>query len=422
MKDRHIVVFLLLMISLASPLVAMGSGEDAFSNWYGTVGSYFNEDDAQRTGLTAFPTLLIPMGGVHEGLATATTAIVQDTTVLESNPAGSAILTEGGVAVFHSNLIADTSMESFAFTSRREDLGFGIAIKHLHVPFTGYNIAGEQTSTSRFSESIVTVNVAYNFLNSFYYRGLTVGLNVKGAQRTIDESVAPFQSGGAFMVDAGTLTRFNALKFFSSPDPNVTVGLTALNIGTTAQGDPLPSEWRAGLAWSPLRPLTLSSDYIMPFSLSGDPVPRPGWAAGSTVMITHFLSLRSGFLYRPGNPRFTLGGTVEMDRLAFKVNYTLDLATQFSRMDRFSVTAHWDLGDQGRGNRRDRVRSLYSEALQAFASGDLEETVAITEEILLIDRRFQPAAETQHMANRMMALQEQMEAIRTTPGEIELDE
>lgn len=422
MRARYVITCVLLTTVLVAPLMAMGGGEDAFNEWYGSVGDFFNETEAQRTGLTAFPTLLIPMGGVHEGLATATTAVVQDTSVLESNPAGSAILDEGGVAVFHSNLIADTSMESFAFTARREDLGFGVSVKHLHVPFTAYDLLGEQTSTSRFSESIVTFNVAYNFFNSFYFRGLTVGMNMKGAQRTIDESVAPFQSGGAFMVDAGALTRFNALKFFSSPDPNVTVGATVLNIGTPAQGDPLPSQWRAGLSWSPVRPLMLSSDYIRPFSFSDDPVPDPGWAVGSSLTVTNFLSLRTGFLYRPGSPRFTLGSTVEMDRLALKVNYTVDLTTQFSRMDRFSVTAQWDLGDQGRSDRRDRVRLLYSEALQAFATGNLEETVAITEEILLIDRSFQPAAETQQMAARMLELQEQMEAIRATPGGVERDE
>jgi hypothetical protein len=92
------------------------------------------------------------------------------------------------------------------------------------------------------------------------------------------------------------------------------------------------------------------------------------------------------------------------------------MTTQLTAFDRFSVQAGFSLGDRGRGDEQDRIRTLYLDALQAFAEGDLEETIELTEEVLELDPRFQPAAETLEMAERMQSLQNQMESIRTGDG------
>ena len=111
-----------------------------------------------------------------------------------------------------------------------------------------------------------------------------------------------------------------------------------------------------------------------------------------------------------------MGGSVSLEDITLSINYTLDMTTQLTAFDRFSVQASFALGDRGRGARQEQVRTLYLDALQAFAAGDLEETIELTQSVVDLDPTFQPAAETLEMARQMRALQEQMDAIRTGPG------
>ncbi len=413
MHDYRVLTVVLLIAAFPLSIWAAGSSESEFSDWYGGINEALTPENTANTGLTSFPSLLIPMGGEYEGMGTAYTAVGRDLSFFESNPAASASLSQTEVALYHTNLIADTSMEGLAFTSRRENLGFGMAVKHIHVPFTGYDDFGVQTSTSRYSESVAALNVAYNFFNSFYYSGLSLGLNVKGAYRNIAEVVAPGQSAAAIMADAGVLTRFHFLKFYSSREPNFALGSTLRNAGPPALDEPLPTVWSTGLAWNPLRPLLLAADLNVPVSLDGEtPAPAPGYAVGMALTVTEFFVLRSGFLQRGGNPRLTLGGSVDLDRMSITVNYTRALTTQLNAFDRFSVHAGFRLGDQGRGERQDLLRSYYLDALQAFATGDLESTIDLTRRVLALDPTFQPASETLTMAARMLELQQQMESIQ----------
>ena len=50
--------------------------------------------------------------------------------------------------------------------------------------------------------------------------------------------------------------------------------------------------------------------------------------------------------------------------------------------------------------------------MQAFAAGELERTISLTEQALAINPRFEPAEETRTLARRMLELQGEMEAIR----------
>ena len=60
------------------------------SDIYYNADSFLDSLDDPNTGLTAFPTLLIPMGGRFEAMGTAFTAVADDAGYIESNPAGSA--------------------------------------------------------------------------------------------------------------------------------------------------------------------------------------------------------------------------------------------------------------------------------------------------------------------------------------------
>lgn len=366
-----------------------------------------------NTGVTTFPVLKMPLGGEYEAMGTAYTAVGRDVSFVDSNPASTSVLKYTELSVTHNNLIADVSMEGLIYTMRFDDLGVGLTGKFVHVPFTEYDALGVQQSSTLYSETVAGVNLSYNFLDSFYFHGVAVGVNAKLAARRISERTAPDQSAVGVMADVGFLTRVNFLKHYPSRNRNLSFGILVQNLGPPALGEPLPTSLRAGVAYAPIRPLTVSADFIYPVTLvSGIDAEPIGFAVGASARVTDFFGAGAGFLMQGGNPRFTLGGSVDLADVTLAVNYTLDLTSQLGRVDRFSLQARFNLGDRGRGDRRATVEEYYLDSLVAFAAGEIEKTIDLARKALEMDPGFQPARETLASALRSLDLQRQMDAIR----------
>jgi hypothetical protein len=395
---------------------------------YGVDGPIVSGQTAGGQGETAFPILLVPVGGEYEGMAGAYTAVARDISFFEANPAGSSRLEVTELAVWHNNLISDAALEGLFYTERFEHLGVAGGLKVLHVPFTPYDIDGQQeTSAIRYTESVLGLNVSYNFFHSFDFHGVSIGANLKVAYRNVAERIAPAQSTLVVMGDVGLLTRVDLLKFYSSRERNFSAGLVLRNVGTPGNintpsladpgatiSDPLPTEATLGIAYSPIRPLMLSFDLTRPVSIFGDVGDTSfEYAWGTAVTVTDFLTAHAGFALKGGNPRFTLGTSVSVNDIDLFVNQSLDQTTQFGQADGFSLQAGFDFGDKGRAERRATVENFYLDALVAFAEGDLEVAMELSQEALQIDPTFSPARETLETARRMQELQSQMEDIRT---------
>jgi hypothetical protein len=158
----------------------------------------------------------------------------------------------------------------------------------------------------------------------------------------------------------------------------------------------------------------LSFDLTRPVSIFGDVGDTSfEYAWGTAVTVTDFLTAHAGFALKGGNPRFTLGTSVSVNDIDLFVNQSLDQTTQFGQADGFSLQAGFDFGDKGRAERRATVENFYLDALVAFAEGDLEVAMELSQEALQIDPTFSPARETLETARRMQELQSQMEDIRT---------
>jgi hypothetical protein len=367
----------------------------------------------RNTGLTAFPTLTIPFGGEYEAMGTAYTAVGRDSSYFDANPASSATLDYTELSLLHNNLIADANLEGMIYTMRFENLGLGAGGKLFHVPFTEYDIMGYQQQSFRYGEFVGGVNVSYNFFHSFNFHGVAVGANLKTAYRSIPSSIEPGQSGFGVMGDLGVLTRFDFLKPYPARDRNFSVGATLRNFGPPVKEDPLPTSLRAGIAYKPLRPVLLSFDLGKPVRFFSDkPVPGFEWASGISVAVTDFFGAQAGFHLKGGNPRFSLGSRVDLDNVRLHFNYTLDMTTQVSSVDRFSIQAGLNFGDRGRFEKQERVEEYYLDALVAFADGNIEKTIELCNAALELDPTFQPAQETKETAQRMQRLQNEMESIR----------
>ncbi|MFQ3547836.1 MAG: UPF0164 family protein [Termitinemataceae bacterium] len=381
---------------------------DIDSSLYGDISDYlislYGIDNNQ--GLTALPVLSIPMGGRAEGLATAFSAVADDASFFEWNPAASSQLSRTELSFYHNNWIADTKIEGLVYTQRFNNFGFALGGKWLYVPFTEYNQFGDRASKGFYSESVGIVNLSYNLFSGYYFSGLAVGTNIKAGFRVVPDysddlmgeiikGSGASQSALAIMIDIGLLNRFNILKFYYSRERNAAVALVGKNIGLPVHGDPLPTEFVAGLSYKPIRPLQFSLDATIPINLQ-DPEfsEKPYWATGVSAVVTEFLSMRAGLLSKTGNVRITLGSTVLVQGWAVDINYTLDLLTQLQPLNRVSVGIKFDLGDMGRSDRAKRVENLYLLGLNAYAEGDTKAAIEYWESALTLDPGFDPAKES----------------------------
>ncbi len=408
MKTRRLVVILVLLAFNALGVWAVG--ENFYAGWTDLLKSF--EDS--NTGLRSFPTLLIPLGGLAEGMGTAYTAVTRDAGYIEYNPAGSALLPHSELALYHHAWIADSNLEGVVYTMRFNDLGIGFGGKFLYVPFTAYNEWGAAVANNYISETIATVNISYNFFSNYYFYGVAVGANLKVAYRNIPDIAALSvynQSAMAFMGDVGAQTSFNFLKFYSAQAKNFSVGLVVKNLGiSTLLDESLPQMVTAGIAWTPLRPWTMAFDFTYPFSFPGQP-PAEVWnmAVGTTVAMTSFLSVQGGVLMKADNPRISIGAALTLGTLALTMNYNLDLSGSLNPLDKFSVQAKFDLGDSGRATRAQEAESLYLQGVEEFASGNYARAIALWEEVLKLDPKYLPAAENIRTVRETMALQEQVQ-------------
>jgi len=382
-----------------------------FSDIYATIGEN-SSDRVRNTGLTVFPTLIIPAGGEFEGMGQAYTAVARDASFFDANAAASSSLEFTELTFIHNNWIADTSVEGVLYTRRAGDLGLAVGGKFLHVPFTEYDALSRQVSGGRYSEGTAGVNVSYNLFRSYDFPGVAIGATLKSAYRFVPAQIAPNQSAVGFAGDLGVLSRFDFLKQYSSRSPNFSVGVAARNFGPPVGGEPLPSQLTAGVAYSPIRPIVIATDVIVPVSLApGIPAPSIGGAVGASVTITEFFSAQTGMLLRWGGSRFSLGATLDLTDISVDVNYNLDLATQFTNIDRFSVQARLNFGDEGRGALRDLVDRYYLEAWQASALGELDIAIEYSQKALELDPTFTPASELLRISLDTRQLQRDLRAI-----------
>jgi len=193
--------------------VAPRANAEAISDIYQIISNILNID--QNAGLTTMRSLLIPMGGLNEGMGTAYSAVAKDSSYFESNPAASSLLDSTELSVFHNQWIADTKIEGFVYTIRTKNLGFGVGGKWLYLPFTATDQFGDRVGAGYYSESMLGANVSYNFFPGFYFSGLSVGATGKIAYRsmpTVDSGATAGNSALGVMIDGGMLSRFNFAK------------------------------------------------------------------------------------------------------------------------------------------------------------------------------------------------------------------
>ena len=444
MALQHTRLLPLLMTAALTMLLAAGAAALDFDpDSYGSLGDYLDSIYGldQNAGLTSFPVLNVPSGGRAEGMAGAFSAVADDISFVEWNPAGSSRLTRNELAFYHNNWIADTKVEGASFGMKLRNMGFAAATKWVYTPFTEYNLWGDRVAKGYYAEGVAVLNAAVNFFPGYYFRGLSAGVNLKPAFRFVpdytdadsDETTPDTgeiikgsgkrQSAMALMADAGLLVRFNFLKFYNSRDENFSAAVVLRNFGTpdisfALMEDPLPSVVSAGIGYRPIRPLLFAFDATFPLNTTNIYLSeKPYFAAGLSLTVTRFLSMRSGVMLKAGSTRITVGSALTMEKVAFDINYTLDLLTQLQPLNRVSVGIKLDLGDHGRSRIAKQVDEFYLAGLDAYSQGHDTEAKRLWEEALRLNRDFDPAREG------LMALRaSEMLQQRVTEMQFDIDE
>ena len=414
-------LFIILIILIQVNMYAQSFDPGA----YGSLSDYFNSmfGSNPNAGLTAFPVLNIPMGGRSEGMAGAFTAVSDDISFIEYNPAGSSMLARSELGLFHNNWVGDSNVESLIYANRSGDyIGFAGGLKWFYIPFTEYNYYGQRAATGYYSEGVATLNLSRTFFSTYDFTGVSAGINLKGAfrfvpdytdsddlgnpQGSIIQGSGDSQSAIAIMADLGLLTRFNLFKFYTSRERNASAALVLRNIGPSVMGDALPAALVAGISYKPIRPVLFAFDFILPINFENpDYSESPYWTFGTSVSVTSFLSMRAGFMGRGGGSRLTIGSSIVLDRIALEVNYSLDLMTQMRPLNRVSLGLRFDLGDNGRAERAAMVDELYLLGLDEYRLGQYQGALYYWEECLRLNPKFRPAEEAIYIIQRALDLQ-----------------
>ncbi len=401
------VILIILLITI--PITSWGD----FSAFYYDWSLFFSPLLDENAGLTLFPSLFIPIGGRYEGMGTAFTAVSNDASFIESNPAGSSQLKFSEFSLFHHNWIMDSNIEAIVYATRIGDLGISGAGKFLYVPFNEKDEWGRAGGKGYYIETTAMLNASYNFLSSYYFDGVSVGATIKGAYMHIPESIYPNQSVLTAMIDFGVLTRFNLFKFGSFHDNNFSLGITLRNLCPFDTGDPLPLTAAAGIAYAPIQNLMFAVDFNYPISFDPENYPAEHWylSGGFSVLVTSFISIQGGVRMKAANPQVSLGTEIDLKTVTFIVNYNLDLASGMDPLDKFSVQAKFNLGDQGRAEKLAQAEELYLQGIDAYSEAEYYKAISLWEQAIAIDEKYTPAAEYIAITRETLLLQQDLEQI-----------
>ena len=157
---------------------------------------------------------------------------------------------------------------------------------------------------------------------------------------------------------------------------------------------PLPSVMQLGISYKVIEPLLLTLEFKQPFNLFNI-TEYQTFSLGTGIQFdfNKNISVMAGFLIKGGNPRISIGSDIEIRKIRFNINYTLDLTSSANPINRISIGAKMILSDKGRSITQKNVDKFYHQGLVAYAQGNYEEAILQWKLALDLDKYFDPAQE-----------------------------
>lgn len=340
---------------------------------------------ATAAGTTAGELLSIPTGTRADGMGGAYTALADDSSALEWNPAGLSFANQKEASFAQTSLIDSVNYEHLAFSAPGESYSFGTSMSYL-----GYgNIAGYDNNGNSIGNQSAD---AYDFsggIASMFKDSLSLGMT----GTFLRESLADV-SANTFAVNGGAIY---ALPFHPL-QTNYRIGASVLNLGPglkfVSERDPLPEQAKFGVAAMGIEqwPLTLTMDLGVP----NDNVPYVSF--GSEYWFREVVALRLGYSGSNDEEKgLRVGVGIKLRGLLF--DYSYGSAGDFGAVQRFSLSFRF--GEKIKQLNREE-RAVLKEAKAARQNGDYVQAIMSMEEIL------QKNPDDTHVLKEMISTHEAM--------------
>ncbi|QUL04873.1 UPF0164 family protein [Treponema pallidum] len=171
-----------------------------------------------------------PTGGRYASLDGAFTALANDASFFEANPAGSANMTHGELAFFHTTGFGSFHAETLSYVGQSGNWGYGASMR-MFFPESGFNFSPSTGPVCTPASDPIKQRGAIGIIN-FARRigGLSLGANLKAGFRD-----AQGLQHTSVSSDIGLQWVGNVAKSFTSEEPNLYIGLAATNLGLTVK-------------------------------------------------------------------------------------------------------------------------------------------------------------------------------------------
>jgi hypothetical protein len=234
-------------------------------------------------GTTTAELLKIPVGARAIGMGQAYTALAEDSSALEWNPAGMAQIEQSEASFLHQSLIENVHYEHAAVVIPGESYAFGTSISYLgYGDIAGYDNSGNSIGNQTADSYVINAGLARQWNQS-------LSLGVSGSVLRQDLASDSANTAAANIGAIYTLP-------FHRLDADYKLGFSALNLGPglefVSERDPLPRKFKFGGAMTHImdKPWQITADVTAPNDNS------TYISLGTEYWLKNVIALRTGYV------------------------------------------------------------------------------------------------------------------------------
>ncbi|UZV82453.1 UPF0164 family protein [Treponema pallidum] len=373
-------------------------------------------DNGNHPGKEQFLQFLIPSGGRYEYLGVSFTALADDASFFEANPAGSAGLSRGEVALFHHSQIHDSHTETVSFARRTQNTGYGASVRAFSSESdlkSFYGMIGSSSSSGKNGGHqgkqgkgfVAIANASHTFCGQYRFKGVSFGCNFKMGFRKGKTDSHVTVAG-----DLGLRAAFSVAKNFGSNEPNMHVGLVLKNAGISVRTKDsdvkhLNPAIAVGFAYRPVYAFLFSLGLQQTLTKKELPV----CSVGFMFFCTHQVTLLASAACKGKAYALSGGAEIRIGSFHLDMGYRYDQIFQAAHPHHVSVGLKWLIPNGGtQADQALLVKESYLVGLRFYDQRRYQEAITAWQLTLRQDPGFEPAAEGIERARRFLKLHEKL--------------
>ncbi len=323
---------------------------------------------AAGPGTTSGDLLKVPVSARAIGMGEAYTALANDSSALDWNPAGMSFMQQKEAAFMHSSLYEGIHYERLAFAAPGDSYSYGASMSYLgYGSMEGFDNNGIPIGDQSAYSYLLTGGLA-----SMVHDRLSLGVTASYLRQKLADT-----SAGTAVFNTGILYELASRPWGGA----YRLGFSALNLGPglefVSESNPLPRKYRFGASALHLKdlPLNLAADVLMPNDNSTT------FSMGSEYWFKEMIALRLGYAgSRDEGSGLRLGFGFRHRDILF--DYAFSDQGDLGSAHRFEMMFRW--GDRMHPLNREQ-RAILKEAKRAGTEQDFVQEILTLNEILNTD-------------------------------------